>query len=80
MFIPEAIDQWTQHEDEPCVKDRGPLTTSHELLEIGAEYRNGMVPWKMIMVVRWEAQVEKAFWCPSAEDFFMTAIKLKQRN
>ena len=29
-----------------------------------------MVPWKMVMVVRWEAQAEKALWRPPVEGIF----------
>ena len=30
-----------------------------------------MTPWKMVMAVRWEAQVEKAFQSPPAEGILM---------
>ena len=29
-----------------------------------------MVPWKMVMAVRWEAQMEKALWRPPVEGIF----------
>ena len=38
-----------------------------EGVELVTEYRNRMVPGKMLMVVRWEAQVEKALQRPQAE-------------
>ena len=35
-----------------------------------------MVPWKMLMAVRWEAQVEKVFQRPLAEGIPITVIKM----
>ena len=36
-----------------------------------------MVPWKMVMVVRWDAQVEKTLWHPPVESILKTVIKMK---
>jgi len=35
-----------------------------------------MVPWNMLMAVRWEAQVEKVFQLPLAEGIPITVIKM----
>ena len=53
------------------------MTMSHELLELGTQWRERMVPWKTVMAVRWEAQVEKALWCPPVEGIFRRVIKMK---
>ena len=39
-----------------------------------------MVPWKMVMVVRWEAQAEKALWRPPVEGIFRTVIKMQTQE
>ena len=39
-----------------------------------------MLPWKMVMAVRWEAQVEKALWRPPVEGIFRTVIKMQTQE
>ena len=39
-----------------------------------------MLPWKMVMAVRWEAQVEKALWRRPVEGIFRTVIKMQTQE
>ena len=48
-----------------------------EWLEPGCKYMKAPVPQKMETAVRWEAQVEKAFWRPSGERTLRTVTKIK---
>ena len=43
------------------------MTKSHELFELGTQYKRSKIPWKIVMAVRWEVQVEKAFRSPPLE-------------
>ena len=67
ILISQTVDQGIQHGDDHCVNTDATLTVCLEGVELVTEYRNRMVPGKMLMVVRWEAQVEKALQRPQAE-------------
>ena len=43
---------------------------------LGMQKRKRTVPWKMLMAVRWEAQVEKVFQRPLAEGIPITVINM----
>ena len=47
------------------------MTKSRELFELGIQYRSSKIPWKIVMAVRWEVQVEKAFLSPPLEGIFI---------
>ena len=47
------------------------MTKSRELFELGIQYRRSKIPWKIVMAVKWEVQVEKAFLSPPLEGIFI---------
>ena len=47
------------------------MTKSRELFELGTQYRRSIIPWKIVMAVRWEVHVEKAFRRPPFEGIFI---------
>jgi hypothetical protein len=49
-----------------------------ECTEPGCKYMKMTVPYKMETVVRLDAQVEKAFFCPSAEYILRIATKINK--